>query len=104
YLAVLSLGDLNKHLGCRILNIHLLHDGCTVIRYDAVSYATDHHLVHAARADGRTDGFGQDLGAHDIAPLSILPSRSLAAFSLANDCYFRHVTSISEWKGGKCIP
>src|SRR6266566_92667 len=104
YFAVLGLCDLNEHFGGRILNIHFLHDGCAVICYDDVSDAADHHLVHAARADGGTDGFGQDLGGHDIAPLSISSSRSLSSFFQDNDWYFRHVRSNSEWKGGQFIP
>src|SRR5439155_13389267 len=98
-LAVLGLSDLNEHLGCRILNVHFLHDGCTVIRYDDVSYAADHHLVHPAWAYCRTDGFRQDFGGHNVASLSVSSSRSLGSFSQDYDGYLlRHFRSDSEWE------
>src|SRR5438309_1356208 len=95
--AVLGLGDLDQHLGGWVLNIHLFHYGGAVICYDDVSDAADHHLVHAARSNGRTDGFGQDLGGHDVASLSVSSSRSLGSFFQDNYWYFLgHVRLTSE--------
>ena len=46
-LIFLCLGDLNKHLGSRMLDRHLFKNRNPVIRYNNVPQRINKHLVHA---------------------------------------------------------
>ena len=57
-LGVLSLGDLDEHLCCGVLDIDLLEDGDTVVGDDDVSHGVDEHLVHSSGSKAAPDCVG----------------------------------------------
>ena len=52
---VLGLCDLNHHLCCRVLDIHLFEDGNAIVGDDNIADGVDEHLVHALWTKGSSD-------------------------------------------------
>jgi len=80
-LVVLGLGDLDHHLGRRVLDVHLLEDGDAVIGYDHVAQGVHQHLVHALGTECGTHGGCHSFGGHDVRLLRLAASSPLTALS-----------------------
>jgi hypothetical protein len=61
-LGLLHFGGEHEHLGGRVLDLELLHDGRRVVRDEQLLEMVDHHLVHAVRAERRAHARAQLLG------------------------------------------
>ena len=70
-LVVLGLGDLDHHLGGRVLDVHLLQDRHAVVRDHDVADRVDEHLVHALRAECGPDCVRDGLGRGDVVALRV---------------------------------
>lgn len=79
----LGVGDFDDHLGRRMLDIHLLEDGCAVVGDDDFTARVDEHFIHSAGAECRPDRLGNGLAGHDVGRLGIPPLGSLTV--LAHD-------------------
>ena len=80
-LVVLCLGDLDEHLCCGVLYIHLLQDGDTVVGDDDVSEGVDEHLVHSPGAEAAPYGVSDGPGGSDVVELRVFSFFSFASFS-----------------------
>ncbi len=76
----LSFGNFDNHLGCRMLNVHLFQNGCTIVGDNDITHAIDEHLVHA---------FGTQCGPNcvcnrfcgcNVVALCTFPSGSIGTF------------------------
>ena len=73
-LVVLGLGDLDYHLGRRVLHVYLLEYGHAVVGDDDVAHGVDQHLVHSLGSQGRADRLGHGLGRGDVVGCGV-PAR-----------------------------
>ena len=80
-LCVLGLGDLDEHLGCGVLDVHLLEDGHSVVGDDDISDGVDEHLVHSTGSQTAPDSIGNGHGGCDVVELSVFALLSLGSFS-----------------------
>ncbi len=79
-LALLGLRDLHHHLGSRVLYVHLLEYGDTVIGDHDIAQAVHQHLIHTLWPQGSPDHLANGPSSHNIhapcipasAPLSPL--------------------------------
>ena len=78
-LVILSLGDLDNHLGCRVLDIDLLEDGHSVVGDGDVSDGVNEHLVHSLGSKGGPDCICNCLCRCDVVELCLLVLASLGA-------------------------
>ena len=84
-LCILGLCDLDEHLGCGVLDIHLLQDGDSVVGDDDVSHGVDEHLVHSAGSEAAPDCVGDCPCCGDVVELSVLSFLPLGSFPEDDD-------------------
>jgi len=70
-LVLLRLGDLDDHLGGRVVDVHRLQDGDAVVRDGDVAHRVDEHLVHPFRPERRTYGLGDAARRGDVVLLCV---------------------------------
>ena len=73
-LVVLGLGHFHHHLGGRVLDIHLLENGDTVVGDDHVADAVHEHLVHALGSKGCPYCTCNRLRGGDVHALGVTPA------------------------------
>ena len=77
---LLSLGNLDNHLGSRVLDVHLLEDGSTIVGDDYITHCIDEHLVHSLWSKGTANRVRNCFGCSDIIALSGLTAGSSSPF------------------------
>ena len=97
-LGVLGLGDLDEHLGGRVLDVHLLEDGHAVVGDDDVSHGVHEHLVHAPGPEAAPDGVGDRLRGGDVVELGVLAPLPFGSFPKNDDRCVSH----SHFSSSKC--
>ncbi|MPM66600.1 hypothetical protein SDC9_113510 [bioreactor metagenome] len=80
YFCILGLRDLDQHLGCRVLYIHLLEDRHTVVGYDNIPHGVHEHLVHSPGTKAAPHRVRNRPGCCDVVELSVLPFVSFRSF------------------------
>ena len=69
---VLGLGELDKHLGSGLKDLHLVENGGTVVGNDDLAIGGGDHLVHAFGAKAGTDRIGDGACGDDVGLADVL--------------------------------
>ena len=77
---LLGFGHFNNHLGCRVLNVHFLENGSTVIGDDNVAHTVDEHFVHTLGSKCGPYRICDSLCSGDVVALRTLSTGSIRSF------------------------
>jgi hypothetical protein len=69
---VLSLRELDKHLGAGMCDLELGDDGGTIVGNDDLTVGVDDHLIHTSGTERSANTIGDTLGSSDVAHADIL--------------------------------
>ncbi len=79
-LVFLGLGNLNHHLGRRMLDIHLLKNRHTIIGDNDVTKAVHKHFVHSPGSEGALHSFSDNLRCENVCALRVSTAPPLSPF------------------------